>query len=76
MIHLSSRWASQLSKQPEAGMGYQIVSVVLKNGQKLDQVVVVDGCITQVRGLENVPFTEEEIGEMVVTNDKWDFGKE
>jgi hypothetical protein len=61
---------------PETGMGYQVVTVVLKDGTRFDQVVVVEGCITQIRGRADIPFTEDDIARIVVTHDKWDFGHE
>lgn len=57
-------------------MGYQIVSIVLKNGRQFDQVVIVDGNITQIRGIEEIPFREDEIDQILVTHDKWDFNAE
>ena len=54
-------------------MGYQVVSVVLKDGKTFDQVIIVEGRITQVRGLGDIPFTEEQIAQIILTHDKWDF---
>jgi hypothetical protein len=76
MITLSQKWAAQLTSQPETGMGYQIVSVILKNGKRFDQAIVDSGYITRVRGFAEVPFTEDEIQEIIVTHDKWDFRHE
>ena len=55
-------------------MGYQIVSIVLSDGTKFDQVVVDSGYITQIKEFEDIPFSEEDIQEIIVTHDKWDFG--
>ncbi len=76
MFRLSSKWAKQLELMPETGMDYQVVAVVLKDGTRFDQVVVVEGCITQIRGRPDIPFTEDEIVEIVVTHERWDFGRE
>jgi hypothetical protein len=76
MIALSQKWAAQLTSQPETGMGYQIVSVIKTNGTRYDQVVVDSGYITRVRGFHEIPFTEDEIQEIIVTHDKWDFRNE
>jgi hypothetical protein len=46
MLPLSGKWARKLAAEPETGMGYQIASIVLKNGNRFDQVV--EGNITQV----------------------------
>jgi hypothetical protein len=74
MIELSKEWINQLINIPETGMGYQIVSIVLSDGTKYDQVVVDSGYITQIKGFEVIPFSEEDIQEIIVTHDKWDFG--
>jgi len=73
MIKLSKKWLDELSLKPETGMGYQVVTVVLKDGKKFDHAVVTEGCITQVRGLKNIPFTEEQIDKLILTHEKWDF---
>jgi hypothetical protein len=74
MIKLSEKWAKVLTAEPETGMGYQVASVVLSDGQRYDQVVIVDGRITKVRGLEDIPFSESQIAQIVLTHDKWNFG--
>jgi hypothetical protein len=76
MIALSQKWAAQITSQPETGMGYQIVSVILRNGKRFDQVIVDSGYITRIRGFNEIPFTADEIQEMIVTHDKWDFRNE
>ncbi len=73
MLKLSDKWAPKLIAQGETGMGYQIVSVVLKDGKRFDQVVIVGGTIGQIKGIEGIPFAEDEIAEIIVTHDKWDF---
>ena len=74
MIKLPDRLARELASEPETGMGYQVVSVVLTDGRRFDQGVVVEGQITEIRGLARVPFETDEISEVVLTHDKWDFG--
>lgn len=76
MLKLSPKWARELMLTPETGMGYQVVTVALKDGRRFDQVVVVEGCITQIRGRADIPFAEDDILQIVVTHDKWDFGRE
>lgn len=73
MIELSAKWAAELASKPETGMGYQVVSVVLKGGRTFDRVVVVEGHITEVRGYKDIPFTEYQIDQIILTHDKWDF---
>ena len=76
MITLSGKWASELASKPETGMGYQVVSVILKNGEKFDQVAVVEGRITEIRGRKDIPFTQDQIAQIILTHDKWDFNAE
>ncbi len=57
-------------------MGYQIADIVLKDGKIYKQVVIDSGFITRVRGLKNIPFNADEIEDVIITNDKWDFDKE
>jgi hypothetical protein len=71
MITLSTSWAQELVSQPETGMGYQIASIYLKNGQRFDQVMVVEGGITSIKDDPNIPFIESDIERIVVTHDKW-----
>jgi hypothetical protein len=76
MIALSSKWATELASKPETGMGYQVVSVVLKDGRKFDQVAVVEGRFMEIRGHKDIPFTEDQIAQILLTHDKWDFNAE
>ena len=76
MITLSTSWGPKLVARGETGMGYQIASVVLKDGKRFDQVVIVGAYITKIRGIKDIPFSEEDIAEIVVTHDKWDFNAE
>jgi len=72
-LPLSGKCASKLAAEPETRMGYQIASIVLKDGKRFDQVVIVEGNVTQVRGLEGIPFSEDQIQQVILTHDKWDF---
>jgi len=56
--------------QPETGMGYQIVSIFLRDGRRFDRVTVVGGIITEVNGQKQIPFEEEEIADIKVTHGK------
>ena len=76
MISLSEKWASELAGKPETGMGYQVVSVILQDGRRFDQAAVVEGVLAEIRGLQRIPFTEDQIAEIIVTHEKWDFNAE
>jgi hypothetical protein len=56
-------------------MGYTIVSVTLRDGRRFDQAVVDSGYLSRVRGLSDVPFTENDVAEMKATHDKWDWAE-
>lgn len=73
MLQLSNKWGPLLISQPETGMGYQVASIILKNGSRYDQVLIESGYITRIRGLDDIPFTEDQIRDIVVTHDKWSF---
>ena len=75
MIALSEKWAAQLVAEAETGMGYQIASIVLQDGRRFDRVVIVEGIITQIKDIEGIPFSEDQIRQIIVTHDKWDFSK-
>lgn len=71
MLQLSDKWGPVLASQPETGMGYQVASIILKDGSRYDQVLIEAGCITRIRALDDVPFDEDQIAEIVVTHDRW-----
>ena len=62
-LHLSHRWIEYLCQLPETGMGYQRVDIRLKNGDKLNNVVVFNSeeLEYQFRG---VSFRSEDIAEI------------
>ena len=72
-MHLPQKWAKELASKPETGMGYQVVSVVLKDGKRFDQIAVVEGAITEIRGRTDIPIAEHDIAEIILTHDKWNF---
>jgi hypothetical protein len=76
MITRSKKWALELASKPETGMGYQVVSIVLVDGRRFDRVGVVEGRICEIRGRKDIPFTEDEIAQIIVTHDKWNFNAE
>ena len=70
MLILGARWAKTLASQPETGMGYQIATILLKDGRKFDRVMIVEGRITSIANSEDIPFSEEQIAQIIVTHDK------
>jgi hypothetical protein len=73
MLQLSDKWGPILVSQPETGMGYQVATIILKDGSRYDQALIEAGCITRIRGLKVIPFSENQISEVIITHDKWDF---
>ena len=63
----------RLKRNRETGIGYQTVSVELKDGTCFDQAVASEGCIIQVRGYEDVPFTADEVQSVSVNHRDWNF---
>jgi hypothetical protein len=76
MITLTGKWAAELASKPETGMGYQVVTIVLKDGKRFDHVVVVQGQVSGIRGRKDIPFGEVDIAEIILTHDKWNFNAE
>jgi hypothetical protein len=64
---------NHLSREKETGIGYQVVSVKLKDGRCFDQVVASEGCIIQVPGHEIVLFVSDEVASVSVNHKRWNF---
>ena len=73
MLALPDKWGPCLARQPETGMGYQVVAVTLHDGRRFAQAVVVGGHLACIRGLKEIPFTASDIADLVVTHAKWDW---
>lgn len=73
MIELNDKWINFILSQRETGMGYYVVSVILNDGRKIDHVLINEGYITLVKDYEVIPFRQEEIREIYVTNEKWNW---
>ena len=71
----SAKFLRLLSEMPETGMGYQVVTITLKDGRMFKQVVIAEGLI-KIRGRADIPFTEDDIADITVTHDKWDWSQE
>ena len=62
-----------LKRSRETGIGYQVISVELKDGRCFDQAVASEGCIIEVRGYEEIPFAPEEVASVIVNHKRWNF---
>ena len=66
---LPKRWSDYLLKQPESGMGFQIVTIALRDGSKFEAAVTESHIIGTVRGQTGVPFDPEDIAGIEVIPD-------
>ena len=73
LVPIPSESADLLKQEKETGIGYQVVSVKLKDGRCYEQAVASEGCIIQVRGYENVPFAPNELESVRVNHKRWNF---
>jgi hypothetical protein len=62
-----------LEESAETGIGYQVVSVELKDGRFFDQVVVSERCIIEVRGYADIPFAPHEVASVSINHRRWNF---
>ena len=61
-------------KKPETGMGYQVVSVTLRDGREIEDVAIIQSSIIgEVRGHQDVPFESDDITNLELTHRKWEF---
>jgi hypothetical protein len=73
LVSIPGEYADRLKGQGETGMGYQVVSVTLKNGKHFDQVLTSEGCVIQVRGHRDVPFASDDVASVDVNHKRWNF---
>ena len=64
-MRLSQKWVDKLVILPEAGMGYQIVDVILKNGSVIRGLIVLR--CQDILG--TVYFSEDDIVDIIVEPD-------
>lgn len=65
---LSAEQKNYLLSQPENGMGYQIVKVILKSGKVLRQHKVINSSLLMLETNEN--FTKKDIEKIELENRK------
>jgi hypothetical protein len=69
MKELPKEWSDYLLKQPESGMGYQIVTAALRDGQKFEVAVSDSHVIGAVRGFTDIPFDPKDVTSIDVVPD-------
>jgi hypothetical protein len=73
LVPIPSGFVDHLKRAGETGIGYQVVSVELRDGRRFDQVVTSEGCIIEVRGFKEIPFTPDEVAAVDVNHNRWNF---
>ena len=63
-MRLSQKWVDKLINLPEAGMGYQTVDVILKNGSTVNGLIVIN--CRDILG--EVYFSEDDIVDIVASD--------
>ncbi len=69
MLLQDQRWIRRLQAQPETGMGFQSVTVRLRDGRRFHRVIIIGGHLTGEKGWEP-PFAERDIEDLLVTHDR------
>ena len=70
MVNLPVKFLNELRVKPETGMGYQIVNIILSDGRRYDRVIVIEGMVSEVKGMDRIPFTTEDIVDVILTHQK------
>jgi hypothetical protein len=73
LVQIPSRFLDQLKQSTETGIGYQVLSVELKDGRSFDQVSSSEGCIIEVRGYKEIPFAPDDLASVSVNHKRWNF---
>ncbi len=60
-------------KKDDQFLGYQFVSVKLKDGRFFEQAVQSEGFIIALKGQRDVPFLPDEIESVTPTEKRWNF---
>jgi hypothetical protein len=66
-------FVEQLKQTEQTGLGYQVVSVTLKDGRTFEQVAASEGCFIAVRGHQDIPFSSEDVISVKVNHKRWNF---
>lgn len=73
LVPIPSGFVEHLKRAGETGIGYQVVSVELRDGRKFDQVVTSEAHVIEVRGFEEIPFRPDEVASVSVNHKNWNF---
>lgn len=64
------KWQQKVRALPETGMGYTVVSLALRDGRRFDQAIIDSGWLSRIRGLPDIPFTEDDITDIQASHEK------
>ena len=73
LVSIPLESAEKLKKEKQTRLGYQFVSVKLKDGRYFEQAVASEGCIIQVKGQHDIPFTETDVESVEPSERPWNF---
>jgi len=73
LVPIPPESAEKLKKEKQTRLGYQFVSIKLKDGRYFEQAVASEGCIIQVKGHKDIPFTEAEVESVELSDKPWNF---
>ncbi len=73
LVPVPGAYVDDLQRDKETGIGYQVISVTLKNGCYFDQAVASEGCIIYVRGYTEIPFAGDDVALVSVNHKRWNF---
>jgi len=73
LVPLPCGCAEHLQSTKETGIGYQIVSVELKDKRVFEQVVISEGCVIEVRGCKEIPFSPDDVVSVNLNHKHWNF---
>ncbi|MGB7282187.1 MAG: hypothetical protein WBE13_07995 [Candidatus Acidiferrum sp.] len=73
LVPIPSGFVDHLKAAGETGIGYQVASVQLRDGRFFEQVVTSEGCIIEVRGYKEIPFSPEDVASVSVNHKHWNF---
>jgi len=76
LVPIACELVGDLKQAKETGIGYQVVSVELKDSRSFHQVVKSECCISEVRGYKEIPFTAEDVASASVNHKRWNFRDE
>jgi hypothetical protein len=73
LVCISADKVKRLEGETSTDLGYQFVSVKLKNGQSFDPAVASEGCIIQVKGYRDIPFSDADVESVEASHKSWNF---